>query len=334
MKLAAKKNKILSAIMTCVLAITLMAGFPAVKAYAASGTVYSCTINRCYAHPVTGVIEDSGGESSYATGQGMVEGCVYSNGILEVSDDGAYYLTIRMSLMDYTSGHSFQVQNVGDSGWSTPSEIGITGNGSDSNGTTADVCMRVPSENCIVRGEMYVEPMGRNVIFYFYPGDYQSGNQTDFKAINVTETSNVSDGAQENKSEQSDTDKLDESSRETMKSEENDSAKTSDSADAKSSDNAVQTSETVNTESENKEAAPQADTEVQGLALSTASEISNTEQAGSDAADTSAMTPGKWILVLTVSMTLSGLILMAAGTGIFLFLQKHGELWKGDEDDE
>ena len=41
MKLAAKKNKILSAIMTCVLAITLMAGFPAVKAYAASGTVYS-----------------------------------------------------------------------------------------------------------------------------------------------------------------------------------------------------------------------------------------------------------------------------------------------------
>lgn len=209
-----------------------------------------------------------------------------------------------------------------------------TATGADGSGSTEDACIEVPSESCIVRCSMYVEPMGRNVIFYFYPGDYQFGNQTDFKAINVTETSNVSDGAQENKSEQSDTDKLDESSRETMKSEENDSAKTSDSADAKSSDNAVQTSETVNTESENKAAAPQADTEVQGLALSTASEISNTEQAGSDAADTSAMTPGKWILVLTVSMTLSGLILMAAGTGIFLFLQKHGELWKGDEDDE
>ena len=186
MKLAAKKNKILSAIMTCVLAITLMAGFPAVKAYAASGTVYSCTINRCYAHPVTGVIEDSGGESSYATGQGMVEGCVYSNGILEVTDDGAYYLTIRMSLMDYTSGHSFQVQNVGDSGWSTPSEIGITGNGSDSNGTTADVCMRVPSENCVVRGSMYVEPMGRDVIFYLYPSNFSEGNNTDMNATMVT----------------------------------------------------------------------------------------------------------------------------------------------------
>ena len=44
----------------------------AVPVYAESGTVYSCSINRSYSHPVSGVIEDSGGESSYATGQGMV----------------------------------------------------------------------------------------------------------------------------------------------------------------------------------------------------------------------------------------------------------------------
>ena len=51
MKLAAKKNKILSAIMTCVLAITLMAGFPAVKAYAASGTAVSYThLSNCCFH--------------------------------------------------------------------------------------------------------------------------------------------------------------------------------------------------------------------------------------------------------------------------------------------
>ena len=84
-----------------------------------------------------------------------------------------------------------------------------------------------------MRCSMYVEPMGRNVIFYFYPGDYQSGNQTDFKTVNVMGTSEGSKKAQEIKTEQNDTDKLDESSRETMKSEENDSAKTSDSADAK-----------------------------------------------------------------------------------------------------
>ena len=156
MKLAKIKNRIKSVVMASALGLTLLAGFPAVEAQAASGSVYTCTINRSYSNPVTGEVEDAGGASSYATGQGMVEGCVYPTGLLELTDDGSYYLTIKMSLMDYTSGHSFQVQNYGDSGWSTPSEIGITGNGTDSNGTTSDICMKVPSENCIIRGSMYV----------------------------------------------------------------------------------------------------------------------------------------------------------------------------------
>ena len=150
MRLAKIKNRIKSVVMASVLGLAMLAGFPAVEAQAATGNVYTCTINRCYAHPVTGVVEDSGGAGSYATGQGMVEGCVYPTGILEVADDGNYYLTIRLSLMDYTSGHDFQVQNVGDSGWSSTG-YAQTGTGSDSNGTTADVVIQVPSENCIVR---------------------------------------------------------------------------------------------------------------------------------------------------------------------------------------
>ena len=185
MKLAKIKNRIKSVVMASALGLALLAGFPAVEAQAATGSVYTCTINRCYAHPVTGVVEDSGGAGSYATGQGMVEGCVYPTGILEVSDDGNYYLTIRMSLMDYTSGHDFQVQSVGDSGWSSTG-YAQTGTGSDSNGTTADVVIQVPSENCIVRGTMYVEPMGRNVVFYLYPSDYKEGNNTDMNATMVT----------------------------------------------------------------------------------------------------------------------------------------------------
>lgn len=185
MKLAKIKNRIKSVVMASALSLALLAGFPAVEAQAATGSVYTCTINRCYAHPVTGVVEDSGGAGSYATGQGMVEGCVYPTGILEVADDGNYYLTIRMSLMDYTSGHDFQVQSVGDSGWSSTG-YAQTGTGSDSNGTTADVVIQVPSENCIVRGTMYVEPMGRNVVFYLYPSDYKEGNNTDMNATMVT----------------------------------------------------------------------------------------------------------------------------------------------------
>ena len=158
------------------------------RAKAASGTVYSCTVNRTYQHPVTGVIEDSGGEESYSIGQGMVEGAVYPNGILEVTDDGKYYLTIRMSLMDYTAGHTFWVQTWGEDGWSSPA-AGITGTGSDSNGSTADICIQVPSEQCVVRGAMYVDPMGRDVYWYMYPSNFSKGNNTDMNATMVTEAS-------------------------------------------------------------------------------------------------------------------------------------------------
>ena len=183
-----RMRKAIAGLLAVFVLAVMGAGMSAVPVQAASGNVYTCVIHPCYAHPVTGVIEDSGGEASYATGQGMVEGAVYPTGILELTDSGEYYLTIRMSLMDYTSNHSFWVQNVGDSGWSSPA-IGVTGNGTDDNGATADICMQVPSENCVVRGSMYVEPMGRDVIFYLYPSDYTAGNNTNMNATIVTEAS-------------------------------------------------------------------------------------------------------------------------------------------------
>ena len=329
MKLAAKKNKILSAIMTCVLAITLMAGFPAVKAYAASGTVYSCVINRCYRHPITKVIEDSGGENSYATGQGMVGGCVYSNGILEVTDDGAYYLTIRMSLMDYTSGHSFQVQNVGDSGWSTPSEIGITGNGSDSNGTTADVCMRVPSENCIVRGEMYVEPMGRNVIFYLYPSDYSEGNNTDMNATMVTESSN---GTAVESSGSGSVDNSGTSGNSSLGSG-NSSLQSSGSSD-KSSSSSKKLESSVKEAAKSNSDSSSLDTEnavnsAEGLSLSTAKD--GTSDSNSDSGNTSS---GNRIFQIALAVVVTGLILLGAVSGVIYFFRKNWRRWGGAEDDD
>ena len=180
------KKNLLTCFGAAVLFVAATLGFPVTSVHAESGSVYSCTINRCYSHPITGEIEDSGGESSYATGQGMVEGAVYASGLMEVTDSGNYYLTIRMSLIDYTSGHSFSVQNVGDSGWSGTG-IAVTANGSDSNGTTSDICIQVPSENCIVRVSMYVTPMGREVTFYLYPSDYSEGNSVGMNPAFVTE---------------------------------------------------------------------------------------------------------------------------------------------------
>lgn len=195
MKIRKFIKKFSAGILGILLALVMGAGFQAVPVQAAAGTVYTCTIHPCYRHPVTGEIEDSGGEASYATGQGMVDGAVYPTGILELTDSGEYYLTIRMSLMDYTANHSFWVQNVGDSGWSTPA-LGVTGSGTDNNGATSDICIQVPSENCVIRAAMYVEPMGRDVIFYIYPSDFVAGNNTDMNATIVTEASGSGTGSQ------------------------------------------------------------------------------------------------------------------------------------------
>lgn len=346
MKITKTKRKILSVWMTLALAITMMAGFPAIKAYAASGSVYTCTVNRCYAHPVTGVIEDSGGESSYATGQGMVEGCVYNSGILEVTDDGAYYLTIRMSLMDYTSGHSFQVQNVGDSGWSTPSEIGVTGNGSDSNGTTADVCMRVPSENCVVRGSMYVEPMGRDVIFYLYPSNYNEGNSTDMNATMVTESSGSGDAGTQASDGGSSSDAESASGSGSLSSGSGNSSLKSSSKDSDSKDSDKEEKDTDDKESKELESSitvtatpeaqetPSTDSSTldsaSGLSLSTAADA---EETGADE-ENAAANSGNRIFQIALAVVISGLILIGVAAAVVYFFRKNWNRWGGAQDDE
>lgn len=191
-----QKDGMLQKMLMAAVFLLVLTVIPQETARAASGTVYTCSVTPSYSNPVTGEIEDAGGEAGYATGQGMVQSVVYSTGILEVTDGGEYYLTVRLGMMDYASGHSFWVQNVGDSGWSAPA-VGQTGSGSDGNGTTADICIQVPSENCVVRASMYVEPMGREVIYYFYPSGYSEGNTTDMTATMVTAASGSSETAKQ-----------------------------------------------------------------------------------------------------------------------------------------
>ena len=326
MKLAKIKNRIKSVVMASALGLTLLAGFPAVEAQAASGSVYTCTINRSYSNPVTGEVEDAGGASSYATGQGMVEGCVYPTGLLELTDDGSYYLTIKMSLMDYTSGHSFQVQNDGDSGWSTPSEIGITGNGTDSNGTTSDICMKVPSENCIIRGSMYVEPMGRDVVFFLYPSNFSEGNSSGMNATIVTEASgsgtNSSSSAQSSESGSS-------------VSAGNSSLQSSESASSESgsSNKKLQSSITEAAKPSSESETPSTDSSTldsaEGLSLSTAKDA---DAADSDSTSTS--TSGNKVFQIAIAVLVVGLILIGVVAAVVFYFRKNWRRWGGGQDDD
>ena len=304
-------NKIRRALAGALAALLVLAagqGAAPLSALAAGGNVYTCVVHPCYAHLVTGAIEDSGGEASYHTGQGMVEGAVYTTGILEVTDSGAYYLTIRMSLMSYTSGHSFWVQNVGDSSWSSPA-VGVTGSGSDSNGATSDICIQVPSENCVVRVSMYVSPMGRDVIFYLYPSDYTAGNNTDMNATIVTAASGSSSGTS------SGTGSASAGLADTDTGEETDGSE----APALSSSIEEAADPATATDGELSDA--------QGLSLSTASDGSGEE--GTDGAS------GSGVFAVAAAVMVTGLVFMGAAAAIVYFFRRNWRRWGGGyEDDE
>lgn len=318
----------------CILAaVTVLAAIPAVPVHAESGTVYSCTINRSYSNPVTGEVEDAGGEASYTTGQGMVEGCVYGSGMLEVTDSGNYYLTVRLGLIDYTSNQSFSVQNVGDSGWSATSTA-VTATGSDSNGTTADLCMQVPSENCVVRGSMYVSPMGRDVIFYFYPSNYSEGNSVGMTPAFVTEASGGTQTYDQGTADTGvtmDTSSADESSED--ESEENEAtdaqaAAASGGSTGLSSDG-LQSAVTPGA-SEDASASDEELNSAQGLSLSTEEDVSD-EDGGLALPESGTI---RSILVLTISITVAGLILMLVAALLIWFFRKNWRRWGGEDDDD
>ena len=290
-------NRIRKICTAVLMSICLLAMVQPVQVHAASGTVYSCSITPSYRHPVTGVVEDSGGEASYATGQGMVEGCVYTTGMLEVTDAGEYYLTFRMSLVDYTTNHAFQVQNVGDSGWSSTG-MAVTATGTDTNGTTADICIQVPSESCVVRGSMYVTPMGRNVIFYFYPSNYTEGNTTGMTPSMVTESSV---GSVETQAE--DSQAVSETQAPALES----------GVESQASSETASTGSTLNN--------------AQGLSLSTASESSASSQGTKGSSSMSA-------LGLGAAITVSGIILICVAAAVVYYFRVNWRRWGGGDDDE
>ena len=273
-----------------ILVVLLSLGSFSKDVKAASGNVYSCQIARTYEHPVTGKVEDSGGSSSKATGQGMVEGAISSKGLLEVTDSGDYYLTFRISLVDYTSNLNFSVQKRGASGFQTQS-VTQTATGKDNNGTTKDLRIKLLSQDSIIRCSMYVKPMGRNVIFYFYPGNYTTGNSVGMKALMVTTSSSDTQTSNNNQAQ-------------TTASA---GSETQTTADTQSSDDSL--------------------SNAQGLSLSTAPKTTTKKKTSSE------KSVGTWILILTVSMTLSGLVLFGVAAAIVYYYRKNWDKWGGDQDE-
>lgn len=140
------------------------------------------TATPYYSHPVTGVIEDPG--NNPGIGQGMTENVVSPQALVETTDDGRIFLTVRYNLANYIKNESFAVQNYGDQDFYSVSAE-ITGQTEE----TRDYRFEIPSKNIVVRATFFVGPMGRDVIFYYTISDLVEGN-TDFATLeNVNSSS-------------------------------------------------------------------------------------------------------------------------------------------------
>jgi hypothetical protein len=159
-----------------VVVLALMAGITAVQTLALSNGIYIATASPHYKHPVTGVIEDSGGEGSAVLGQSMTESALYNKALVEVDNKGTTYITVRLKLMDNIENPEFEVD--GKSVSASLMQEDYTEN-------TADYRMKVPSEKSIIKCSMYVVPMGRQVKFFITVSDLTSGSGDFITSVTV-----------------------------------------------------------------------------------------------------------------------------------------------------
>lgn len=177
-------TKLKRALCSMVVMLALMAGISAIPALAASNGIYTATATSHYKHPTTGKIEDSGGEGSYVLGQSMTDSALNKAALVEVDPQGNTFVTVRLNLMDNIQNPQFQVDGSRNGNFSP---VSATVMQEDFTNNTTDFRMQVPSENAIIRCNMYVIPMGREVIFYITVGNLQSGSGDFVTSITVQE---------------------------------------------------------------------------------------------------------------------------------------------------
>ena len=168
--------KLLRALCGMVVMLVLVASITSVPALAASNGIYIATATPHYKHPTTGNIEDSGGASNAVLGQSMTESATHNKALVEVDANGNTYVTVRLKLMDNIQNPQFQVDG---------SSVSASVMQEDYGSNTCDYRMKVNSENSIIRCNMYVVAMGREVIFYITVSNLQEGSGDFVTSIKV-----------------------------------------------------------------------------------------------------------------------------------------------------
>lgn len=165
--------------------------------------IYTVDITGSYLNPLTGVTAD-GGTKNAAIGEGMVQGVIspingggdineamknqsnsekrWSKALLQRTNDGKLYATVRIHLMNWVKRSSEQgpfikvLQKDGEFKQVEATETKV--NIEQYKDSYVDYRFEVPNENFLAMVQMYVEPMNRPVRFFVEvnPNTIQEGN--------------------------------------------------------------------------------------------------------------------------------------------------------------
>lgn len=156
------------------ISFVLVAVFSAAYLFA-EGT-QTATANPHYANPKSGVIEDKG--NNPAIGQGMCESVLHTHALFE-EYEGKLYVTVRYNLAEHIKKVNFAIQNE-----KTQEFIPVKHEIVKKTEKAVDYRFFVGSSDALVRTTLFIEPMGRDVVFYFDFDSLVDGN-TDFLSMQL-----------------------------------------------------------------------------------------------------------------------------------------------------
>lgn len=152
-------RKFTAAALCAALAVSLLA----IPVSALEKGAYTVPCNTYYRNPDTGAIDD-GGSKDESLGEGMCRSAIYESALIE-EDGQNTYVTIRMQLMSNVRNIKFSVQQTpGDPG--SYKSVSYDTMQEDASADTADMRFSVPKADAYIRCDMYVIPMGRDVVYY------------------------------------------------------------------------------------------------------------------------------------------------------------------------
>ena len=317
------------------LAVVLCVGSIKVPIKAAeTGTAYIAKATASYKHPVTGVIEDAG--NNEGLGQSMTESVLHAKALIEKTESGKIYATVRIFLTDNISDIKFWTQKRGASSFNSVSATLMQEN--IGGVYCSDYRFQIPSEDAVVKASFYVTLMGRDVIFFFDFSNLKEGSDDFLVSVGQGTTSEQTKESSANQTVETATTETKtevvevENTTKTSSTEET-SKETTASEEKEEETKAEESSDETKVAEETTESSSGMDliNEAEGLVLSDDTLLQDTsDQTAEDTENSTANTviPAlSWTLVwqCILIITLPSLIIGSALFGALIFLKKREE---------